>query len=370
MGAAAAVEAAREGADVALIDQSILPNPRAASIDHSKVFRFAYPDALYAQMAVDALKLWRSLEEETGAQLLTRTGVLMIGHEHSSSEAETYEILRSLGLEVEMMDNRETAARFPQFNANALGYSVYDPSGAILHASVVVRALIDLARRRGVNVIEAERVMALKQSANARVKIVTESGNEFDCARACVASGPWTRKLLAFLRDNLKTTRQEVAYFEPSSFASRNFDVGRFPIFIELDSGFYGFPIHHAGAMKIANHHKGERVEIDSYETQVGEEFILKCRSFFREFIPQLADGRVLETRVCIYNNTPDDDFIIDWHPEIENALIVTGFSGHGFKFGSIVGRISAELLLSGQSSYDIDRFHLARFDIKNEVHK
>jgi monomeric sarcosine oxidase len=369
MGAAAAAEAAREGARVALLDQSILPNPRAASIDHSKVFRFAYPDALYAQMAVDALKLWRSLEEETGERLLTSTGVLMMGRGQSSSEAETYETLRSLGLEVEMMDNRETTARFPQFNEDALGYSVYDPSGGMLHAERCVRALINLARRRGVSVIEADRVTAIEQSANARVKIITESGNEFDCARACVASGPWTRKLLRFLEDNLKTTRQEVAYFEPPSFASRDFNIGRFPIFIELDSGFYGFPVHHAGAMKIANHHKGERVEIDSYETQVGEEFILKCRSFFREFIPQLADGRVLETRVCVYNNTPDDDFIIDWHPEIENVLIVTGFSGHGFKFGSIVGRIGAELLLSGQSSHNLDRFRLARFDIKNEVH-
>lgn len=373
MGAAAAADAAREGARVALIDQSILPNPRAASVDHSKVFRFAYPDALYARMAVDALKLWRALEEETGARLLTNTGVLMIGREQASAEeasaeAETYETLRALGLRVEMLDSRETVARFPQFNANALGYSVYDPSGAILHAEQAVRALIDLARQRGVSVIEGERVTGIKQSSNARVRIITEAENEFDCARACVASGPWTRGLLAFLRNDLKTTRQEVVYFEPAPFASQSFDAGRFPIFIELDSGFYGFPIHHSGAMKIANHHKGERVEMDSYETQVGEEFIAKCRAFFRRFIPQLAEAGVRETRVCVYNNTPDDDFIIDWHPEIENALVVTGFSGHGFKFGSIVGRIGADLLLSGRTSYNIDRFSLARFDIKNEV--
>ncbi|HST21847.1 MAG TPA: N-methyl-L-tryptophan oxidase [Blastocatellia bacterium] len=368
MGAATACELARAGAQVALLDQSALPNPRAASIDHSKVFRFAYPDALYAQMAARALKLWRSLEEETGAHLLTDTGVLMLGREQSSVEADTYETLRSLGLQVEMLDNRETTARFPQFNRDALGYSVYDPSGALLHAERAVCALIDLARQRGVHIIEGERVTNIKQSANARVRIVTESGNEFDCARACAASGPWTRNLLPFLRDNLKTTRQEVVYFEPETSASQNFDAGRFPIFIDLDSGFYGFPIHHAGAMKIANHHKGERTEMDSYAPQVGDEFIQKCRDFFREFIPQLASARVRETRVCVYNNTPDDDFIIDWHPEIENALIVTGFSGHGFKFGSIVGRIGAELLLSGRTSHNIDRFSLARFDIKNEV--
>src|ERR1044071_3161862 len=101
MGAATACEAARSGARVALIEQSSLPNPRAASIDHSKVFRFAYPDPLYAQMAVDALSRWRSLEQETGARLLTPTGILMIGKEQDSLESETYRALRSLDLEVE-----------------------------------------------------------------------------------------------------------------------------------------------------------------------------------------------------------------------------------------------------------------------------
>jgi monomeric sarcosine oxidase len=370
MGAAAASELAREGARVALIDQSVLPNPRAASMDHSKVFRFAYPDPLYARMAVDALKLWRSLEEETGARLLTPTGVLMIGRDQSSSETETHETLRAMGLEVEMMNSRETAARFPQFNADRFAYSVYDPGGAMLHAEAALRALIELARRRGARVIESERASAIKQGANSRVRIKTSSGNEFECAKLMIASGPWTRGLLSFLGDNLKTTRQEVVYFEPAATRARDFDAGRFPIFIELHSGFYGFPVHHAGAMKIANHHKGEQVEIDSYEAEVKAEFISRCRAFFREFIPQLADAKVKESRVCIYNNTPDDDFIIDWHPMLESVLIVTGFSGHGFKFGSLAGRISAELLLSGRTSYNIERFSLARFNRRNEVER
>jgi glycine/D-amino acid oxidase-like deaminating enzyme len=65
---------------------------------------------------------------------------------------------------------------------------------------------------------------------------------------------------------------------------------------------------------------------------------------------------------VCVYNNTPDDDFIIDWHPQLERVLVVTGFSGHGFKFGPAIGCIAAQLLLSGRTSYDIDRFRLRRF--------
>ena len=117
--------------------------------------------------------------------------------------------------------------------------------------------------------------------------------------------------------------------------------------------------------MKIANHHKGGELIRIHQDEQVGEQFIESCRAFFAEFIPGLADARVRETRVCIYNNTPDDDFIIDWHPQLEDVLVVTGFSGHGFKFGPAIGRIAAELLMKGRTAFDIDRFGLTRFNNK-----
>ena len=360
MGAMTACELSRGRAKVALIDQSALPNPGGASFDHSKVFRFAYPDPFYARLAVEALKLWRELEEESGTRLLTPTGVLMIGRDQSSSETETYNALCSLELEAELLESSEAARRFPQFNAKAFEFAVYDPNGSILYAERAVRAALDLARDRGVAIIEGQRVIAVEQSEKARVKIVTASGEAYQCDRAAISSGPWTRKLLTFLDAKLTTTRQEIVYFEPAS-DSVCFDTGRFPIFIELDSGFYGFPTHHRGWMKIANHHKGAPVEPYEFGDAVGEDFIESCRVFFRRFIPGLADAHVRETRVCLYNNTPDDDFVIDWHPDVENVLILTGFSGHGFKFGSVVGRIAAELLRSRRTYYNIDRFSLQR---------
>ena len=360
MGAAAACELARNGARVALIDQAQLPNPRAASTDHSKVFRFAYPDTLYARLAVEALAAWRALEAETGARLLTPTGLLLMGKAESRVESETAAALQALGLDAEMRTNAEAAARFPQFNPAAFAHAVLDPSGAITNAERAVRTMIALARERGVAILESVRVAGVEQAASAKVRIITEAGGPILCRRALIASGPWTRRLLPFLASRLVTTRQEVVYFEPRSHHEA-FTVGRFPIFIDFGSGFYGFPIHPANSMKIGNHHRGQPVEMDD-ESAVGDEFIVRCREFFAEFIPVLATADVRETRICVYNNTPDDDFIIDWHPDVENVLLATGFSGHGFKFGPVVGRISAELLLSGQTSYDIARFSLARF--------
>jgi monomeric sarcosine oxidase len=360
MGAAAACEVARRGAQVALIDQARLPNPRAASTDHSKVFRFAYPDQFYAGLAVDALAGWRAIEAETGAQLLTPTGLLLMGQAESTFERETAAALRALNLDAEMMTSVEAAARFPQFNPAAFAHAAFDPSGAITHAERAVQTMIALARQRGATVIEAARVTGIEQTAGANVKIATDVEEAIECRRAMVATGPWTRRALPALADTLVTTRQEVVYFEPR--ADREaFAVGRFPIFIDFGSGFYGFPIHHAGAIKVGNHHRGRSVEMDD-DQAVGDDFIARCREFFAEFVPALADADVRETRVCVYNNTPDEDFIVDWHTEMENVLLVTGFSGHGFKFGPVIGRISAELLLAGRTTYDITRFSLARF--------
>ena len=377
MGAAAACEAARRGARVALIDES-MPNPRASSIDHSKVFRFSYPDPLYARMAADALPLWHALAEESCERLLTQTGILLLGESRELYETKTFETLRALSLPVEMLDSREAASRFPQFNAERFPYAVYDPSGAILHAERAVRVMISLARSLGVQMIEGERVVeikseifSIKRGEGARAPaVVMESGSEIACEQVLIASGAWTRSLVPFLEKILTPTRQELIYFEaPRASQSgvvlpphANFYDEKFPIFTALETGFYGFPVHHAGAMKIANHNKGEPVDPQSYDESVTEESIAACRDFFSEFIPALKSAPVRETRVCLYNNTPDDDFIIDRHPEFENVVIATGFSGHGFKFGPLIGRIAAELMLSGRTSYDIDRFSLARF--------
>lgn len=363
MGLATACELAREGASVTLLDQSPIPNALAASFDHSKVFRFAYPDRFYVELAVDALARWHLLEADTGSRLLTPTGALLLGRSRPSFETACYEAVRALNLEARMIESSEVIKRFPQFNEAAFDYGVFDPSGAISHAETAVRALLDLAKRRGVDIVEGKRVTDVKNAAESSVLILTESGQTISCKRAMVASGPWSRTLLSILAGKLTTTRQEIVYFEPRTLSS-NFEPGAFPIFLELESGFYGFPIHQRGAMKIANHHKGAEVDPRARDDRVSDEFTDKCRAFFADFIPALADARVTETRVCIYNNTPDDDFIVDWHPQVEGVLIVTGFSGHGFKFGPTIGRIAADLLISGRTSFNIERFRLSRFNL------
>lgn len=355
IGASAALHAARRGAKVVLVDQAPLPNPRGASVDHSKVFRCAYPDPLYVRMAAEALTLWRDLERDAARELLVPTGLVLIGQGGAALADTSFESMRAGSCAPERLTPACVAQRWPQFSSSALSTVVFDPCGAIVRAEQAVRATLELARSAGVTVIAGDRITALAVSGGG---IVAERAGRIPCANTLIATGPWSGRVLPGLASRLRVTRQEVLYFEPRSPA--DFAPERFPIFLELDSGFYGFPVHQDRAMKIANHQKGPSADPEGADGPiVGEE---AARAFFRRFIPGLADARLVETRVCLYNNTPDDDFIIDWHPAHANVLIATGFSGHGFKFGPLIGRIVAEILTTGRSSTPLERFALARF--------
>jgi monomeric sarcosine oxidase len=364
MGASCACEAALAGANVALVDQTQIPNPRAASIDHSKVFRFAYDDPLYVRLAVEALKLWQQLEAETSRKLLTQTGMLLIGNQTPSFESRTFETMNDFGLEVELLSSTDVHHRFPQFADEAIQYAVFDPAGGILHAELAVMAFLDLARRRGVRLQDFSRIVNIEGSNNQCV-LTTESADKLSCGAVVIATGPWSRNLLPEVSSMLHTTRQEVFYFDAPAqeFRSRHvsFEPPDFPVFSALEEGFYGLPVHNRGAMKIANHNKGEYIDPNIFDDSISEKGVSDCREFFSKYIPALSSASLAETRVCVYNNTPDDDFIIDWHPSIENTLIVTGFSGHGFKFGSVIGKIASDLILSKQADFEIDRFKLKR---------
>jgi monomeric sarcosine oxidase len=354
MGATAAWYAARQGARVILFDQAALPNVRGASVDHSKVFRFAYPDPLYVRMAVEALPLWRELERESGRELLLRTGLVLLGRGAAKFERACLDALRSTDCATEQLSPGEAALRWPQFSTTTLSTVVFDPSGAVARAEDAVRAALDLARHAGVMVHEDDRVTAI-----AKGSVATEHSGAVACDKVLVAAGPWSRSLLPQLASHLRVTRQEVLYFAPRQ--TSDFTPDKFPIFLDLDSGFYGFPVHHHGAMKIANHQKGPVVDPNQTDATVRDEHA--ARAFFREFIPGLEDAPLIETKVCCYNNTPDDDFVFDWHPAFSNdVLIATGFSGHGFKFGPLIGKRAAELLLSEKPALPWDRFRLRRF--------
>jgi sarcosine oxidase len=146
--------------------------------------------------------------------------------------------------------------------------------------------------------------------------------------------------------------------------------MGAFPVFnLEVEEGrYYGFPSFLVPGFKFGKyHHLGEQVDPDTVdrEPQPKDEELL--RAFAQRYFPEGA-GPTLMLKGCLFTNSPDRHFILDLHPEHPEVAIAAGFSGHGYKFCSVVGEIMADLAERGETGHDIEFFRLARFGIRRDA--
>ena len=137
--------------------------------------------------------------------------------------------------------------------------------------------------------------------------------------------------------------------------------MGAFPAFIAGD--LYGLPIHHGshGWLKVASHQFGRAVDPDA-PVQFEAAAIARAVREMRALLPALRDAKLAHIEACMYDVSPDEDFIIDTLPDDPRILFATGLSGHGFKFGPLLGRILSSLVCESAPEIPLGRFRLARF--------
>jgi sarcosine oxidase len=193
------------------------------------------------------------------------------------------------------------------------------------------------------------------------VAVVTDRGR-YTADRMVVTAGAWSMGLLPELEGLAVPERQVLGWFQPR--VPDLFSPGRFPIFnLEVDEGhFYGFPVETIPGFKIGRYHHLEEVvdpETMQREPGVADEVLL--RSAVDRYFPD-ASGPTLTLKTCLFTNSPDEHFIIDVHPTLGQVSLAAGFSGHGFKFSSVVGEILADLATEGATRHDISILRLGRF--------
>ena len=237
---------------------------------------------------------------------------------------------------------------------------LFEERAGVLLPERCIAAHLDLAHAAGAELRHAEPVIRWSAHDN-EVEVETENGR-FATARLILTAGAWTGKLLGELGLPLRPERIPIFWFE----AARNphqFDLGQMPIWIwhDDDAGaFFAAPHVEWPGVKIGKHHSGQNVDPDAVDRDVSAADEQPLRSFLERRVPDLA-GSVALARVCMYTNTPDEHFLIDKHPGYPNVIYACGFSGHGFKFASVVGEILADLATSGQATPDADFLRAAR---------
>ncbi|OLE90865.1 MAG: hypothetical protein AUF79_08070 [Crenarchaeota archaeon 13_1_20CM_2_51_8] len=357
MGAATAYAISRMADQrIILIDRYGVGNEYCSSNDVNRVFRYSYGnDQYYTKMAIESLRLWREIEEETGRELLIPAGLLMLeGQDERANKfnESSFKMLTDLGLGAEVYEGPGLKKRFPQFQAN-MGF--FDPHGGVLLASKSLETFASRSGARGVRILE-KHVTAFRDKSG--LEIETSHGETIRARKLVVTVGPWSN---SFLRDGMTgiiPTRQQLVYLKPSRDLVK-FQPTSCPVF--FTDHHYGLPAVGIDGVKISNKELTDPVDPETARRSVDQDQIEQCRAACREFIPDLADGEVIRTKVCLYDMTENSDFVIDRDPDNRDIVYGYGFSGHGFKFAPLIGKLLAELTLDREPSFDISRYSIRR---------
>jgi len=190
---------------------------------------------------------------------------------------------------------------------------------------------------------------------------VRTASAEYRAGRVVVAAGPWTGSLLPRLAPLAVAERQVVGWFTPRD--GGLFAPERFPVFnVQVEEGrYYGFPADGAGVKVGRYHHLDERVDPSAYDRTIHAADEAVLRRYVSRYLPA-ANGPMAKAETCLFTNSPDEHFIIDRVPDSPALVVAAGFSGHGFKFCSVVGEILADLAVDGRTEHDIGLFALGRF--------
>jgi sarcosine oxidase len=349
MGALSAWRLAARGAKVIGFERFRVGHDRGSSHGDTRIFRTAYFESPeYVPLLQRAQVLWRQLEAESGAELLTLTGGLAIGPPDGELVTGVLASARQNELPHRLLDASEMKRLYPQHRLGRDVVAVREEEAGYLRPERSVAAAAARAEALGAALMVDTEVTRVDASGGG-VEVETSRG-AFHADRALVAAGAWTPKLLPGLELPLSVERQVLAWLavdEPSAFAPQ-----RFPIFIrEIAPGRfrYGFPSTDARSVKLAVHHEGARADPDSIDRQVRDADLQPLTEFARDNLRGVT-AAVVDARTCMYTNAPDERFIATSPASLPGVTVLSACSGHGFKFASVMGELMAELILEGKA--------------------
>ncbi len=364
MGSAAAYHLAGRGRRVLGLERYTPAHDKGSSHGQSRIIRQAYfEDPAYVPLVLRAYELWERLEQETGEDLMTLTGGLMIGPPESDTFKGSKASADEHGLPYEIFDAHELKRRYPMFEPTEGTVALFEEKAGFVRPEAAVKAHLDRAASLGADLRFGEEILSWEPTTSG-VRVETATGT-YEAERLVVTAGAWAPKLLADMGLPLEVTRQILFWFDPRG-GIEPLLPGRFPIFIwepEDGNAFYSFPVHDGprGGVKVAFFRAdGTLADPDTIDREVHDHEIEFIRSYLARYVPDL-DGEFLYAKTCMYTNTPDEHFVISAHPEYPQVAIAAGFSGHGFKFCGVVGEILADLVTEDETDHPVDLFSPTR---------
>lgn len=351
------------GARVTLLDAWGPGNSRSSSGGETRIIRGAYgPDQPYTEMAVRALKLWTKYERRWKCTFVHRVGVLWMATRGNDAFARcSLDPLRRAGVKYKELSVRELKKRWPQVCFDGIDWGIYEPECGYLEARSSCQAIVGAFVAGGGNYRQLA-VMREGLEGGPLRSLALSDGSRLKADYCVFACGPWLGKLFPQTIGGLvRATKQDIFFFGTPAGDPR-FNDTHLPVWGDHQKHFfYGIPGSDRRGFKVADDTRGPVFDPTSGERVVSRDTLRNVREYLAFRFPALKDAPLIETRVCQYEQTPDEHFIMDRHPRMENVWLLGGGSGHGFKHGPAAGEMMAELILKQREAepiWRLERFH------------
>ncbi len=345
MGSWTALWLQRRGQEVTLVDQHGPASRLSSSGDETRVTRSGHgADRHYPAWQRRALDQWRALGREAGVALFVDCGVVWFVRSDTGFEAASVGTLEGLGIPVERWDPGELARRVPIVRADGLAWAMFEPEAGALLARRGVDAVVDRLLAEGGR-LELGAVVPPAPEVSVLDGVDLADGRRLPADAVVFACGPWLPRLFPdLLGSMIVPTRQDVVHFAAPAGDPR-WRSEAMPIWLDYDASYYGFPSIDGRGLKCCPDWPGPAVDASTADRLVAAETVAVSRAYLRERFPGLADQPVSESWACLYETTPDTNFVIDRHPTLANTWIAGGGSGHAFKHGPVIGEYLSALV-------------------------
>jgi len=361
MGSSTLYNLAKRGRRVLGLEQFDIPHAEGSSHGVNRIIRLAYYEhPSYVPLLRRAYELWSEIESVTGEQLLYKTGSIDTapsGHEVFEGSLESC-LLHDIPHRV--LNHVQINDQFPGYQLPPGHMGLLQEDGGFVLSERSIVAYANAAMSAGAEIHAREIVLGWEPDQGG-VRVFTDRG-EYTAERLVITAGAWTAGMIPILEDLAVPERQVLAWLQPLDGSLYTPEV--FPVFnAYFDEGrYYGFPVFGIPGFKVGRyHHLEEVIDPDSeIKTVTGEDEAV-LRSAVERYFPK-ANGTTMTLKTCMFTNTPDEHFIVDLLPGNTQVAVAAGFSGHGFKFASVIGEILADLAITGETEHNIDLLKIDRF--------
>ncbi|ETN39051.1 uncharacterized protein HMPREF1541_05273 [Cyphellophora europaea CBS 101466] len=353
---------------------SEIPSRYSAGFDINKIVRPEYEDPFYTELALDAIKGWKTplfgpYYHQTGYVVATsdRAPEKAVRHLHealsSIKEHPTFKPFIS-----PLSSSNDFRELFWQFTGQVTGFKGYfNQFAGYAHSSSAMKGIYTHLTRRGVKFVlgDAGKITQLLYDDKGKRKCTgVKTSDGLDHAADLVISclGAYQASLIPDVGTFSVAKSWSVAHVQ---LTEEECDLLRgIPVLNVRDLGFFFepdpttklFKLCPLGAGYVNKREDGISLppldKLPPPQDYIPVEDERKLRRLLQETLPWMADRPFVDQKMCWFADTADSEYCVDFVPDTDNSLIVlSGDSGHGFKMMPIVGSWVIKLLSDGHQS-------------------